>query len=254
VSLVALDDRLDDAFVRDLIGDAPGADGWRLVGWEVAGTLLACAWLSRSAEGDVELRSVSVAQAGRDARAGHALVEALAEIVNAQHLVAETDAEGAGFYRTCAFEVERAGDRDGAPRFRCTRSLDATPGVGLAEPLGLAGLEDAIRTAWSAETADDPAGWSADNPAKDQCCVTALLVRELLGGEILIANVVKDGRRLERHAWNRMDSGVEIDLTRSQFRAGEQLGTPRVEEPLLTGPRSRAYELFAARVRDALGL
>ena len=254
MSLVTLHDRLDDAVVRDLIADAPGSDGWRLVGWEVAGTLLACAWLSRSANGDVELRSLSVAPAARDARAGHSLVEALAEIVNAQRLVAETDAEGAGFYRSCAFEVERAGEREGSPRFRCTRSLDATPGVELAEPLGLAELEHAIRAAWSAETADDPAGWSADNPAKDQCCVTALLVRELLGGEILIANVVKDGRRLERHAWNRLDSGVEIDLTRSQFRAGEQLGTPRVEEPLLTGLRPRAYELFATRVRGALGL
>jgi hypothetical protein len=254
MSLVALDDRLDETVVRELIGDARGEDAWRLVGWEAAGTLLACAWLSRSAEGDVELRSLSVAPAAPDARAGQALVEALAEIANGQHLVAETDAAGADFYRTCAFEVEPAGERDGSPRFRCARSLDATPGVALAGPLGLAELEDAIRTAWSAETAEDPSGWSADNPAKDQCAVTALLVRELLGGEILIANVVKDGRRLERHAWNRLDSGVEIDLTRSQFRAGEQLGTPRVEEPLLTGPRSRAYEVFASRVRGALGL
>jgi hypothetical protein len=240
--------------VRDLIAEAPGSDGWRLVGWEVAGALLACAWLSRSADGDVELRSLSVAPSAGDARAGEALVDALAEIVNAHRLVAETDAEGAGFYRACAFAVEPAGEREGSPRFRCTRILDATPGAALAEPVGLAALEEAIRTAWSAETAEDPDGWSADNPAKDQCSVTALLVRELLGGEILIANVVKDGRRLERHAWNRLDSGLEIDLTRSQFRAGELLGTPRAEEPLLTGPRSSAYQLFASRVRGALGL
>jgi hypothetical protein len=254
VSLVTLDERLDDAVVRDLIAQAPGADGWRLVGWEVAGTLLACAWLSRTADGDVELHALSVTADARDARTGQALVEALAEIVNAQRLVAETDAEGAGFFRTCAFEVEPAGERDGSPRFHCARSLDATPGAELREPLGLAELEEAMRAAWSAETADDPVSWSADNPAKDQCSVTALLVRELLGGEILIANVVKDGRRLERHAWNRLDSGIEIDLTRSQFRAGEQLGTPRVEEPLLTGSRSRAYEVFASRVRGTLGL
>jgi GNAT superfamily N-acetyltransferase len=254
MSIVALHDRRDEPAVRALIGEAPSSAAWRPVGWEVAGTLLACAWLSRTEDGDVELGSLVAAPDARGTGVERALVDALAEALNAQRLVAETDGEGAAFYRTCGFEVEPAGERDGLPRFRCTRSLDATPGATLAEPLGLAALEDAIRNAWSAETAEDPAAWSADNPAKDHCCVTALLIRELLGGEILIANVVKDGRRLERHAWNRLDSGVEVDLTRSQFRAGEQLATPRVEEPLMTGPRARAYELFASRVRRAISM
>ena len=52
--------------------------------------------------------------------------------------------------------------------------------------------------------------------------MTALVVRELLGGEILIATVIPpEGESSERHAWNRLPSGEEVDLTREQFRAGE---------------------------------
>jgi hypothetical protein len=254
MSIVALHDRRDEPAVRELIGEAPSSAGWRPVGWEVAGMLLACAWLSRTEDGDVELGSVVVAPDARGTGVGRALVEALAEVLNAQRLMAETDGEGAGFYRTCGFEVEPAGQRDGISRFRCVRSLDASAGTVLAQSFTLSQLEDAIRAAWSAETAEDPAAWPADNPARDQCAVTALLVRELLGGEILIANVVRDGKRLERHAWNRLASGLEIDLTRCQFRNGEELSTPQVEEPVVTAARSTASELLSTRVRSTLGL
>ena len=82
----------------------------------------------------------------------------------------------------------------------------------------------------------------------------ALLVRELFGGDILVANVLRDGVRVERHAWNRLPSGVTIDLTRDQFRKGEALGEPRVEEPV---PIDRNLERFATlreRVRSQLRL
>ena len=82
--------------------------------------------------------------------------------------------------------------------------------------------------------------------------MTALVVRDLLRGEILIANVVKNGRRLERHAWNRLPSGVEIDLTREQFGDGEELGPAQPGEPMSLGRMPERYELFASRVRTAL--
>jgi hypothetical protein len=84
--------------------------------------------------------------------------------------------------------------------------------------------------------------------------VTALLVRELLGGEILIANVIRAGKRVERHAWNRLASGIEVDLTHSQFHDGEQLAEPHVDEPIALQGAPERYELFASRVRTALGL
>jgi len=79
-------------------------------------------------------------------------------------------------------------------------------------------------------------------------------LRELLGGEILIAGVVRDGRRVERHAWNRLPSGIAVDLTREQFRGGELFEEPRVEEPIITQRNSERYLLLEARVRKALGL
>jgi hypothetical protein len=84
--------------------------------------------------------------------------------------------------------------------------------------------------------------------------VTALLVRELFGGDILVANVLRQGRRVERHAWNRLPSGVTIDLTREQFVNGESFGEPAVEEPVLLDRNPERYATPRGRVRTALGL
>ena len=54
----------------------------------------------------------------------------------------------------------------------------------------LAELERAIRDSWS-ERSCDPVDlpWSPANAAKGQCGVTALVVQDLLGGELLMAEV-----------------------------------------------------------------
>jgi hypothetical protein len=108
-------------------------------------------------------------------------------------------------------------------------------------------LAAAIRESWSAETADHPDEWSPDNPARCQCGSTALLIRELLGGEILLADVLRDGAVVERHAWNRLVPGVEIDLTAEQFPSDVSLGPPTVGEPMVRAVRPDAYELLKAR-------
>src|SRR3954468_204190 len=85
-------------------------------------------------------------------------------------------------------------------------------------------LEAAIRAAWSAASCDpvDLPDWSPANPARGQCGVTALVVQDLLGGELLIADVHRaDGTRQGVHYWNRFAGGVEVDLTREQFTQGE---------------------------------
>jgi hypothetical protein len=109
-----------------------------------------------------------------------------------------------------------------------------------------------VRAAWSLETAEDPALWSPDNPAIEHCGVTALVVRELLGGEILVAGVVRDGRRVCRHAWNRLPSGLTLDLTREQFREGERFESPVVGHPLVADRHPERFELFRRRVLGAL--
>jgi hypothetical protein len=125
----------------------------------------------------------------------------------------------------------------------------------------LAQLEDAIRGAWSEDTADHDNDWNPDNPSCGQCDITTLVVHDLLGGDVLAAGVFLDGVRVESHMWNRLPSGLEVDLTREQFRLGEVIGDPTVRirpetfEP--THPRYHRYEKYlvlSERVRERLGL
>ena len=125
----------------------------------------------------------------------------------------------------------------------------------------LAQLEEAIRSAWSEDTASDDNDWSPDNPSCGQCDITTLVVHDLLGGDVLAADVFLDGVRVEAHMWNRLPSGLEVDLTREQFRSGQVLGEPSVRTRPATfdpaHPRYHRYEQYlvlSARVRAGLGL
>ena len=68
----------------------------------------------------------------------------------------------------------------------------------------------ALLGSWSIATSGN---WLPDNPARGQCNVTALLINELFGGEIL-KTPLPDGD----HFYNRI-GGERIDLTASQFDA-----------------------------------
>jgi hypothetical protein len=126
----------------------------------------------------------------------------------------------------------------------------------------LANLERAIRESWSLDTAEEEDGWTPENPSRGQCDITALVVQDLLGGDILGADVYLDGERIEGHMWNRLVSGVEVDLTRAQFRRGETIGEPRIgrRTSAIADPehpryhRYEAYLVLSERVRGRLGL
>ncbi len=72
----------------------------------------------------------------------------------------------------------------------------------------LADLRIAVAKAWSFATAKQ---WTAENPAAGQCNVTAIVVQELVGGEIL-----KTAPGIGDHFYNRID-GRRHDFTASQF-------------------------------------
>ena len=125
----------------------------------------------------------------------------------------------------------------------------------------LAELEEAIRESWSLETSDDPDEWSSENAGRGQCDITSLVVHDLLGGELLAADVYLDGKRVESHMWNRLPSGAEVDLTRDQFKRGETVGQPTPRpRPLHVDPnhpryhRYEKYLVLSQRVRTRLGL
>lgn len=123
----------------------------------------------------------------------------------------------------------------------------------------LAEIEDAIRASWGPDTADEDDGWTPDNPSRGQCDVTSLVLNDLFGGELLAADVFRNGERVEAHMWNRLPGGVEVDLTRDQFESGEEIGEPSVRRrPERFDPehpryhRYQAYLVLARRVEDRL--
>src|SRR6476469_6500553 len=69
-------------------------------------------------------------------------------------------------------------------------------------------VQSALRQSWSAASSDQ---WTRQNPAAGQCNVTALLVHELFGGELL-----KTPLPAGDHFYNRIE-GRRYDFTASQF-------------------------------------
>ena len=124
--------------------------------------------------------------------------------------------------------------------------------------LTLRALEDAIRHSWARDTCDptDVEVWSTTNPARGQCPVTALVVHDLLGGQLLEAEVQQaDGTPQGFHYWNRL-AAVEVDLTREQFDAGEVVGEPHLIDRLPEFPwlAHEQYLVFRDRVFALLDL
>ena len=119
-------------------------------------------------------------------------------------------------------------------------------------------LEAAIRAAWALDTCDpvDADDWSAANPSRGQCGSTALTIHDVLGGELLIAEVLRtDGSRQGVHYWNLLPDGTEIDLTGEQFASNEVIQQPRiVRRPAGLPKRGAAqYLTMKHRVLNALG-
>ncbi len=106
-------------------------------------------------------------------------------------------------------------------------------------PIGFAALAGAIAASWGPDTCDpQDLPWSARNPPRGQCGVSALVLQDFCGGELLLSEVLVDGARVGYHWWNRLPDGSEVDLTRGQFRADEVVGAPRVV-PHPPGPPGR---------------
>ena len=104
-------------------------------------------------------------------------------------------------------------------------------------------VRTALEGAWSLETARQ---WSRENPANGQCNVTAALIYDVFGGEIL--------RTRLGHVWhyyNRL-AGQRVDLTDSQFsRPGARFNPPERYEDEVTDWNA-AMDGIPQREYDAL--
>ncbi len=120
--------------------------------------------------------------------------------------------------------------------------------------LTLSEIENALRASWAADTCspDDlaRAGWSADNPAWGHCDVTALVVHDLLGGDLMLGEVHSAGEQHGYHWWNVLPDGAEVDLTREQFRDGQTVTEGQLVRRPPGPPKRRGpeYRLLARRV------
>jgi hypothetical protein len=121
----------------------------------------------------------------------------------------------------------------------------------------LSEIEEAVRSSWGPDTLFASADYMArgsGQPSRGQCGTTALVIRDLLGGDLMVADVEYDGRVEGVHYWNLTPGEVELDLTRDQFTRGESLVNQR---RVTTGrnPGSageQPFQLLKQRVAAAL--
>ncbi|MDX6347334.1 MAG: hypothetical protein QOF84_2124 [Streptomyces sp.] len=150
---------------------------------------------------------------------------------------------------------ERWGDGPVAPDAVC----DAGGGCDAADmtPWKLLELDNALRSSWAADTCspDNQADWHPRNPAWGHCDITALIVNDIFGGDLIVGEVHLKGDQHGFHWWNRVPSGVELDLTHEQFQRGQTvIATRVVERPLGPLPRRwNEYLLLRKRVIEHLG-
>jgi hypothetical protein len=123
--------------------------------------------------------------------------------------------------------------------------------------LNLSRLRPVLRGAWGPDTCDpvDLADWRPENPARGQCGVSALVVQDLLGGELILGEVHANGTCRGYHYWNRLADGTEVDLTRDQFGPDETVSAGvAVARSSRSPTRCRGqYELLRHRVLTQMG-
>lgn len=99
----------------------------------------------------------------------------------------------------------------------------------------------AIEQSWSRYTAFDTDEWTEDNPARGQCVVSALVIQDLLGGE-LQKTKVNYGGTIESHYRNILPDGRMIDATRSQYPIDQTFEVTPID---IKGASSLRAKLFA---------
>ncbi|MFB6620622.1 hypothetical protein ACIGFK_42335 [Streptomyces sp. NPDC085524] len=121
-------------------------------------------------------------------------------------------------------------------------------------PWNLLDLDRALRASWAGDTCspDNQADWQPDNPAWGHCDITALIVHDVFGGDLMLGEVHLDGDQHGFHWWNRLPSGVELDLTYEQFQRGQTVTEARVvERP--PGPLPRRWDEYLLLRKRVIG-
>jgi N-acetylglutamate synthase-like GNAT family acetyltransferase len=134
MNLVDLNGRQDEPAVLEILRQAHGSKRaleearahyrsgeWPLIGWQEGDEMVACAGAEEDPDATIGIRSIVVAPDWRNRGLARGLIDALAERMGAQQVIAETDDDAVGFYGRCGFSVEDAPPKFGRPRFWCVR-------------------------------------------------------------------------------------------------------------------------------------
>jgi isopentenyldiphosphate isomerase len=118
-------------------------------------------------------------------------------------------------------------------------------------------IKEALQKAWSAETSSTDE-WSAVNPSLGQCTVSACIVQDYLGGDIVNSvATLTDGKKVS-HYLNLID-GRYIDLTIQQFADGTTFSSPKPKKKSFSSTReyclshedtNNRYEVLKTKVTD----
>jgi N-acetylglutamate synthase-like GNAT family acetyltransferase len=132
MNLLDLNGRQDEPVVLALLRQGHGSDAaleeacahyrsgeWPFIGRQEADEIVACAGAEQHAEATIGIRSIVVAPGWRHRGLARGLIDALAERMGAEQVVAETDDDAVDFYRRCGFSVEDAPPRFGRARYWC---------------------------------------------------------------------------------------------------------------------------------------
>jgi hypothetical protein len=107
-------------------------------------------------------------------------------------------------------------------------------------------LRPLLRAAWGPDTCDphDLVNWWPGNPARGQCGTTALVVQDLLGGELILCEVHVDGAKIGHH-WR-------LELT--GYGYGHYVGTFDGRPAALHTGDNPGYKSLVGWLSDGVGI
>ena len=110
-----------------------------------------------------------------------------------------------------------------------------------------------LRKAWCAATAHPSyqKNWTEDNPSYGQCCVTALVVQELYGGDIYSCKVGNNSHFVNIINERIVDETAEQFGEKSKIKYVDGSFRLRTRESLLKNKDVKErYELLKARLKE----
>ena len=132
IEIVDLNGSQDEPAVLDVLRQSHGSvaaleearahyrsGDWPFIGWRDGDEIVACAGAELHPDATVGIRSIAVEPGWRNRGLARALIDARAERMNADRVVAETDDSAVGFYRSCGFTVEEVAPKFGQRRYWC---------------------------------------------------------------------------------------------------------------------------------------